>query len=90
MERELTSFNSTAYGRSSFVKRISWSAVFAGVLVAIVSQLLLSLLGLGIGLSTIDPETEQNPTAGLGTGELYGMLSAAYSLCLPEDGLQAD
>ncbi|UHG93818.1 hypothetical protein [Spirosoma oryzicola] len=81
MERELTSFNSTAYGRSSFVKRISWSAVFAGVLVAIVSQLLLSLLGLGIGLSTIDPETEQNPTAGLGTGgAIWYVISSLLSL----------
>ena len=35
-------------------KRILWSAVFAGVLVAIVSQILLTLLGVGIGLGTID------------------------------------
>ena len=68
MERELAYSADPAYGRTNFMKRISWSAVFAGVLVAIVSQMLLTLLGLGIGLSTVDPVSEQNPTAGLGTG----------------------
>ena len=32
-------------GRMDQLKRISWSAVFAGVLVAIVTQMLLTLLG---------------------------------------------
>lgn len=49
-------------------KRISWGAIFAGALLAIVLQLALSLLGLGIGLGTIDPLTEQNPMAGIGIG----------------------
>src|SRR3546814_18962420 len=31
-------------------------------------QLVLGLLGLGIGLATIDPATEQNPFGGLGIG----------------------
>ena len=61
----------------SSIKRISWAAVFAGVLIAIVIQLTLSLLGLGIGLSTIDPKVEENPIAGLGTGTAiwYGLSS---------------
>ncbi|WP_040007049.1 hypothetical protein [Fibrisoma limi] len=50
------------------LKRISWSAIFAGVLIAIVTQLVLSLLGFGIGLGTIDPVEEQNPVKGLGVG----------------------
>ena len=50
------------------IKRVSWSAVFAGVLVAIVTQMLLSLLGFGIGLGTIDAVEEKNPAAGLGIG----------------------
>ncbi|MBC7660944.1 MAG: hypothetical protein H7249_14705 [Chitinophagaceae bacterium] len=52
----------------SIVKRISWPAVLGGVVVALAVQLLLSLLGLGIGASTIDPLKEQNPLAGLATG----------------------
>lgn len=50
------------------VKRISWAAVFAGVLIAVVIQITLSLLGIGIGLSTVDPKTEENPVQGLGVG----------------------
>lgn len=50
------------------VKRMSWAAVFAGVVVALVVQLLLSLLGIGIGASTVNPVEEQNPVSGLGTG----------------------
>lgn len=69
------------YNQPSLIKRISWSAVFAGVLIAIVTQLLLSLLGLGIGLSTIDPVQEQNPTAGLGTGTaIWYIISSLLSL----------
>lgn len=64
-----------------FIKRISWSAVFAGVLVALVTQMLLSLLGLGIGLGTIDPVEEQNPTAGLGIGSaIWYIVSSLLSL----------
>ena len=69
------------YGRVDFMKRISWSAVFAGVLVAIVTQMLLTLLGLGVGLGTIDPVEEQNPTAGLGTGSaIWYVVSSLLSL----------
>ena len=48
--------------------RISWPAVIAGVVIASVLQIMLSLLGLGIGASTIDPLQEQNPMQGLGAG----------------------
>lgn len=50
------------------LKRISWGAVFAGALLALVTQLGLSLLGAGIGLGTIDPLEERNPMSGIGTG----------------------
>lgn len=81
MERNLTYSAAPTQARGLFTKRIAWSAVFAGVLVAIVCQLLLTLLGLGIGLSTIDPVTEQNPTAGLGVGSIvWYALSSLLSL----------
>lgn len=50
------------------LKRISWSAVFAGVIVAMVIYLLLTILGTAIGTSTVDPLKEQNPVEGLGMG----------------------
>jgi len=51
-------------------KRISWGSVFAGALIALVVQLSLSILGLGIGMGTVDPVEENNPLHGLGTGSL--------------------
>lgn len=50
------------------LKRVSWSSVFAGALVALMVQLSLSLLGMGIGLSTINPTSETDAAEGLGTG----------------------
>ncbi|MBY3321611.1 PhnA-like protein [Rhizobium laguerreae] len=43
--------------------KISWGAVFAGVAVALVVQLLLNLLGAGIGTAVIDPASDDNPSA---------------------------
>ncbi len=56
------------FAENRTAKRISWGAVFAGVVVALVTQLLLSILGIGIGAGTINPLTEQNPVAGIGIG----------------------
>jgi hypothetical protein len=53
-------------------RRISWGAVFAGVIIVLIVQLLLSLLGVGIGASTIDPSrqggTPEASTFGIGAG----------------------
>lgn len=56
------------------VKRMSWSAVFAGVVVVLVVQLGLSLLGLGIGLTAVDP-LEQGGTPGTTT---FGIATAIW------------
>lgn len=65
------------------LRRISWGAVFAGVVTALVVQLLLSLLGLAIGFGSIDPYEQQNPFEGLGTGALIwwvvSMLAALFT-----------
>ena len=49
--------------RTVAINQIAWGAVFAGVAVALVTQLLLNMLGLGIGLATLDPGTSDNPSA---------------------------
>lgn len=68
---------------TAIVKRISWGAVIAGVAVVLATQLLLSMLGIGIGASTISPTTEQNPTQGLGTGAaIWFGISTLISLFL--------
>jgi ElaB/YqjD/DUF883 family membrane-anchored ribosome-binding protein len=48
--------------------RISWGAVFAGLVLALATYLVLGLLGTAIGSGSIDPLQEQNPLAGFGTG----------------------
>jgi hypothetical protein len=45
-------------------KRIVWSAIFAGVVVVLAVQLLLALLGIGIGMTTLDPASGESPSAG--------------------------
>jgi hypothetical protein len=54
---EAAQSNGPAHLNTAVVKRVSWAAVFAGGIVAIVVQLLLALLGTGIGMSTVDPLT---------------------------------
>lgn len=43
--------------------KVSWGAILAGVALALIVQLLLNLLGVGIGAAVIDPATGDNPTA---------------------------
>lgn len=52
------------------INRLSWTSIFAGVIIAIAVQLLLNLLGLAIGLGSINPLEEAKPFKGLGTGAL--------------------
>lgn len=50
--------------RTHLRNRISWGAVFAGVVTALVMQMLLNMLGIGIGASSLDAmNTGENPTA---------------------------
>ena len=49
--------------RTVAINEMSWSAVFAGVAIGLITQLLLNMLGLGLGLATLDPGTADNPSA---------------------------
>jgi hypothetical protein len=51
--------------RTVLLNRISWSAVLAGVVVALVAQLILNLLGIGLGAAVVDPAAGAagNPSA---------------------------
>ncbi|MFM2042029.1 MAG: hypothetical protein RLY86_605 [Pseudomonadota bacterium] len=59
-------------------RRVSWGAVFAGVVLGLAVNLLLSLLGIGIGLTTIDPaQADGSPAAAsLGIGAAIWWVSA--------------
>ena len=68
--------------RTLLFNRISWGAVLAGVMVALVSQLILNLIGIGIGAASFDPTANGNPvrsTFSLAAGiwwALSGLLAA--------------
>jgi hypothetical protein len=49
--------------RTVMLNRVSWGAVLAGVVVALVTQLILNLIGVGVGAATLDPGTGDNPSA---------------------------
>ncbi len=54
-------------------RRIAWGAVFAGVALALVVQVVLAMLGAGIGLSTVDPMQGGSPDA-----QTFGMAAGAW------------
>ena len=72
---------STALPASSHAHaRISWGAIFAGAVMALVTQLAFSLLGLGLGASAANPYSD-NPVGGLGMGAaIWTLLSVLISL----------
>ena len=45
------------------LNKVSWGAIFAGVAIALSTQFLLNLLGVGIGAAVLDPATYDNPEA---------------------------
>lgn len=68
-------------GVTNVGKRVSWGAIFPGTVVAVAVQVLLSILGIAIGASVIDPVTEANPLDGIaiGTG-IYLVVSSILAL----------
>ena len=69
--------------RTILINQISWGAVFAGVVIALTAQLLLNLLGVGIGLATIDPSAANNPdpkTFSIGAGVWWAISGIVAAL----------
>src|SRR5437588_11568800 len=63
-------------------QRISWAAIFGGVSLVVAVQLLLSLLGAGIGLGTVNTNLGSTPTAsslGIGAG-VWWVVSSCIAL----------
>lgn len=59
------------------INRVAWGAIFAGVVLALVIQVLLTMLGAGLGIATLDPGTADNPAAS--TFSITGALWFAVS-----------
>ena len=69
--------------RTILINQISWGAVFAGVVIALTAQLLLNLVGVGIGLATIDPSAANNPdpkTFSIGAGVWWAISGIVAAL----------
>lgn len=63
------------------LSHISWGSILAGVAVALSLQLLLNLLGIGVGASTINPKQGDTPGSGLAIGAgIWFAISALISL----------
>ncbi len=56
------------------LKGMSWGAIVAGALIALMSTLLLTLLFAGIGLSSLDPASDQTPLQGFGVGSIVALV----------------
>jgi hypothetical protein len=71
----------TGGGRPRFIPgRMSWSAVFAGTLIALGVWFLLHLIGTGIGLAAVDPQDPGTLRGvGIGTG-IWGVIAALLAL----------
>jgi hypothetical protein len=80
--------------RTIMLNQVSWGAVFAGSTIALVMQIILNMVGVGVGLSTIDVAEGDTPSAGslsIGAGIWWvvsGIIAAAIGVTLL-DGFQA-
>jgi hypothetical protein len=64
------------------ITRVSWGAIFAGAVIALVIQVGRTLLGLAVGLGNIGPNTGVNALSSVGTGvTLWFAVSTPVSLC---------
>lgn len=63
------------------VRRTSWGAILVGVVIAMVTQLLLAILGLAIGMSIVSPLQDANPVDGVAASAgIYWIVSSIISL----------
>jgi len=61
--------------------RLSWGAIIAGCLVALSMHLLLTMLGIGLGIRMVNPYTDENPVLGFTTAAgIAWTVSALISL----------
>jgi pyruvate/2-oxoglutarate dehydrogenase complex dihydrolipoamide acyltransferase (E2) component len=69
--------------RTGTLSKIAWGAVFAGVVVALATQLVLNLLGMGIGAATLNPVEGDSPSAtsfSIGAGIWFALSSILGAL----------
>lgn len=59
-------------------KRISWAAVIAGVMVALVMQLVLNMIGTELGFSAFDPLEGEIPTVWMVVSSMVPLFAGSW------------
>lgn len=54
--------------RTPSYRNLSWRAIIAGTVAGLAIHLLLTMIGLGLGIGALDPVTDESPVAKLGLG----------------------
>ena len=60
--------HSAAVATRGTVRRVSWGAIIAGSVVTVALMILFTTFGVGIGTAIFDPQYDENPGSGFGTG----------------------
>ncbi len=68
IRRTVAPVTTTADTLGAFNRPLSWRAIVAGAVAGLAIHILLTLLGLGLGIGALDPITDDNPVAKLGIG----------------------
>lgn len=74
MTEQTNIYTTTTGTPPSLFRRISWGAIIAGLIIALVTQVTLTLLGTAIGAATIEPTREAEPAKGLAIGSAIWLL----------------
>ena len=87
MESSVNTIHPSTHSANAFRVwgHVSWSAILAGVAIALTVQFVLSLLGTGIGMSTVDPlQTGESPSpqAFSAGAALWWVVSFFFSLAI--------
>ena len=77
----------TTYTTTTAPRRISWPAVFAGLVIGLAVQVTFSFLGLGLGASSVDPLEGDTPGKGIAIGAgiyllITGLISTYIGACI--------
>ena len=64
--KEEIRYDPASVPRPAALRRISWQAIFGGLIMAMAVEILLTVLGVSIGATAINPLTQQTPGQGIG------------------------
>ncbi|MDB6067916.1 MAG: hypothetical protein JWR26_4124 [Pedosphaera sp.] len=66
---EQTTYDPAGLPRTTWFRRISWQAIFGGLIITLAVELVLSVLGISIGTTVANPFTNQSSAQGVGIAE---------------------